>query len=1021
MDAIFTNLYIQTEYSFLKSNIAINKLDKLIADNQIQNMAICDDAMYGVIKFYKTCLKSGVKPIIGLRVEVSDPSIHDTLLLYAKNNQGYKALMKISSMAQINKNKLTYDYLNEVCCDIVCVVPIMENRIQIYYNNKNNRGIDDYLTSLKKMFHSLYLGISLQTEDLRRSASDFINIGARVGLDCVAINKTSYLKDEDAEVYQVLRCIKQNVKNYELSELERNLAYLDNTEISLLFKDYPTLITNTQKIANECSVKIEFGKYKFPSLKLKMDSSLYLNNLCKIGLNKRLKNISISNSQIKVYRDRLIYELDVIRKMGFSDYFLIVYDYVKYAKTHDIYVGCGRGSAGGSLVSYSLGITEVDPIKYGLLFERFLNIERISMPDIDVDFEDERRDDLIHYLGEHYTKMRVSHISTFGTFKARLAIRDVARVKQLDEVKLKEIIKRIPSYGKNIASAIQSDPTLAALIKRDTQIADVVNVAMSIEGLPRNISTHAAGIIMTDRDLVEYTPLQEGIDGLYQTQYEAHDLENLGLVKMDILGLRNLSIIKKVVKTVKIHDNIDINLNNIPLDDRAVYKMISQGNTLGIFQLESPGVRKLLINLQTSCLNDIINATSLYRPGPMDIIPSFLKRKNGLEKVTYADPSLEEILHDTYGFIVYQEQIMQIATKFASFTLGEADILRRAISKKKLDVMQSMKQDFINKAQANGKSYDKAIEVYTDIEKFASYGFNKSHAVSYSIIAYQMSYLKVHFTKAFLSALLSNAIGSPASIRSYISEAKKYGVKVLSPSINSSDISFTYNKDGIIYALSAINGIGNIIANQIVEERKAGLFKDFSSFLDRTKSFMNKRVIASLVNAGCFDEMGLTHKYMNTNYEALAQKASYSGIINIDMNINNDSKTEYTFDEISRKENDALGFNLKYSVFIKYGEIIKKYNVMSISDLTENKEANCLFVINRIKEIRTKKGDKMVFLSVYDDSGVGEAVVFPTVYEKWLSDTENVLEVSNVILSQVRAEKRNENIQLICNTLDVLK
>lgn len=1015
------NLYLQTEYSLLNSNISLNSLKKYLSYCDYEALAITDNGMHGVFKFYNLCKEFDVKPIIGLRCNIFNENYENVILLYAKNNEGYKALMKISSMMSINPKNLNLDYIQKFSKDLIVLMPVIESEIEYSFKNNLFDNINVIVSKYRSIFEDFFIGISMQT-NLSKSICEYLKKDFYSLF--VPINKTNYYSDNDIEAYQVLRMIDKNTSDYNLSELETNLSFLSKVEMDLLFNEYEYSFKNIDYIIKSCNVILNFDKYHFPKYKhdsiSNIDSKEYLIQLCKAGLNKRLSlKHDFTKNTILDYKNRLLYELEIIDKMGFNDYFLIVYDYVKYAKTHDISVGPGRGSAGGSLVSYSLGITEVDPLEYDLLFERFLNPERKGMPDIDVDFEDQRRDEIIMYLGKKYGKSKIAHITTFGTFKAKLAIRDVSRMLKLSDNKLKELIKYISSVN-SIEFSLNNSSQLKKMYEGDEEIARVINLAMSIEGLPKNYSTHAAGIIMADTDLCDYTALQEGINGVYQTQYEASDLEALGLVKMDILGLRNLSIIKNVINLVKVKQGIDIDLRKIPLNDSRVFQNISKGNTLGIFQLEGEGVTKVLKSLKTSSLNDIINATSLYRPGPMEMIPSFINRKFKKESFSYLDKSMEDVLKDTYGVIVFQEQIILIASGFAGYSLGEADVLRRAVSKKKAKLIEEERNKFVAKAVGNSKDKVLANKVYDYIEKFASYGFNKSHAVSYSIIAYQMAYLKTYYYQAFMASLMTNFIGSVSSISTYINDLRKNKFNILPPSINKSFDAFVYDEDGIYYSLLGINNLGNVIVSEILKEREKGLFKSYEDFVYRCKSFLNKRVISSLVYSGALDEFVssyLTKKYMVENYENVIDKLTYLNVLDMDLKEQEKNVSEYTFEEISIFEKEALGFNLKYNLFIKYNSYKEKYNCISLADLNEQNLVYSIVCIRRIREINTKKGDKMAFAEIFDETLNMDAVIFSSDYLRLAS----VLENNKFYLIKGKTEKREEKLQFVISDLRKLK
>ena len=1016
----YASLYMQTEYSLLSSMLSLDKLKDRLDTYNYKAYAITDSAMHGAYKFYNMCNDLGIKPIIGLRLNIYNPNFDNIVLLYAKNMEGYKSLLKISTQMSIKKEDITKEFLQINSSGLLAVIPVFENELNVYYYNKQEKALNDCILEYKAIFEDVYFGISIQSGYERQNVSAFVGLASRYGLKALAINRSTYFTDDDANSYRVLKMISLNVKEDELkedvlSEKEYNLAFLSKEEMELRFSDYSSLLENTEEVLAKCNLVLDYKGYYFP--KITIDSNVsskdYLHALAKTGLNKRLKNTALTNptylnkAKIQEYKDRLLYELSVIDKMGFNDYFLIVYDYVKYAKTHDIAVGPGRGSAGGSLVSYSLGITDVDPIYFNLLFERFLNPERIGMPDIDVDFEDEKRNELIYHLGERYGKNKVAHITTFGTYKAKLAIRDVARILKLSDIKLKEVMKFISS-NLSIDESINNSPILKSMITQDEDIKRVIDVSKKIEGLPKNYSTHAAGIIMADNDLRDYTALQEGIDGLYQTQYEASDLEKIGLVKMDVLGLRNLSIIKNVLKILREQENIDLDIKNIPLNDASAFKLLASGNTLGIFQLEGSGVTNVLKNLKVSSLEDIIAATSLFRPGPMEMIPSYIKRKFGYEKVEYLDEELESILKPTYGIIVYQEQIMQIAAKYAGYSLGEADILRRAVSKKKASVILEERNKFIAKATSLGRDPKKANKVYDYIERFASYGFNRSHAVAYGLVAYQMAFLKAHYYKAFVSALMTNCIGSITSLSMYINEARSKGVKVFSPSINESAKEFVYQQNGIYYSLLGVANLGASTVDDILKEREKGRFTSYNDFVLRTKDILNERQVEYLVYSGALDEFlakgSITRKYMATKYTSTLQKLTYASLLNFKMSEDDEEVDDYTFLEMASLEKEALGINLMYNIFIKYNDIKEKYHCLSFASLNEGEEKYGIFIIKRVREIKTKKNELMAFFTIEDESGIKDGVMFSEAYTKYKKE----IEVNSVYLGKIKLDIRKK-------------
>lgn len=990
----FVNLYTQTEYSLLASSVALKDLIKKVKDLNYPALAITDKGMHGVIKFYQACLEANIKPIIGLRLSLE---INSVVLLYAKSYHGYENLLKLASIDALGS--VNFDSLHKHSHDLICVLAGDESDVVRHMLDNNYQMAKKHLQTYYDIFPEVYVGVDIYTKNMQQ----LIDFGQDNYIKMVLLNKTSYLEKDDFDVYTTLRCISLGANQYLATEKELHSHLVTPDEV----KSFPfqELINNTIEIASKCNVKIPFGVYRLPKYP-HPQSQDYLVELCKVGLNKRLKNQKVD---VNRYKERLFYELDVITKMGFSDYFLIVYDYVKYAKQHDILVGPGRGSAPGSLVSYCLGITDIDPIKFDLLFERFLNPERITMPDIDVDFPDDKRDEVINYIGSRYGKMRVANITTFGTFGPRLALRDVARVLKISDTHLNIVLKNVPNNISSLSFAIDNSQELKMMMESNVEINKLLTIALKLEGLPRHTSTHAAGIIMADQDLVSYTPLQKGINNMYQTQYEASDLEALGLVKMDILGLRNLNIIKSVIDKVYEVSKKKIDLNKMPLNDKLVYEMIARGNTDGIFQLESPGMRNTLRSIKATNFMDIVHANALFRPGPMEMIPAYVTNKFSKAPIQYLHPDLESILKPTYGIIVFQEQIMLIAQKFAGYSLGMADILRRAVSKKKSDVLEQERIRFVASAVKKGYSESLSNQVYDYIVKFANYGFNKNHSVAYSLIAYQMSYLKCHFYIYFMAVLMTNSIGNTNMIQAYIYDCQEKNVRIILPSINYSSSEFNVSPNGIYYSLLGISGVGNAIVQKILDEREAGLFKSYEDFIYRTYQFMNKRLMASLIYAGCFDEFGLTRKYMIENYEEILGRKDYLHLLGQQVLLKEKSDDEYSFDEMAILEKESLGFNLKYNLFIKFNPIRVKEKTMAIREVTNNSQVKLLFLIRRIKVITTKKQEDMAFLELYDDTASIDGVLFPQVYK----EAKNILAVGNAYIGIGRIDERDGKRQVI--------
>lgn len=1015
----FYNLYLQTEYSLTASPIKIKELMQVSKDYGYDALAMTDiDNMYGALKFYNNCINNGIKPIIGLNLSLSSmENFYNSILLYAKNVQGYKNLLKISTIRKTKKEVYLKD-IQKYCTDLIGILPNDENDAIKLLNEGNIKKSQELIEQYKKVIDDLYIGLDVQTSGNRRRISYIMDFCRKNDYKTVAINKTCYLYKEDLEVYKVLKSIGLSINEYTPSEKELNASLLSVDEAINVFKDYPTLIYSTEEIVNKCNLIIEKNGYKMPIFDKGINSETYIHDLAYVGLKKRLEDNKINRNLYNTYVERLNYELEVINKMGFNDYFLIVYDFIKYAKRKGILVGPGRGSGPSSLVAYSLGITEIDPLKYGLLFERFLNPERTSMPDIDTDFPDNSRDEVIKYMGKRYGVDKVAHIGTFGTFGPRSAVRDVARVMKLSSIYLDEVLFFVPNSANSISNCLEN-PIFNKMYNENDLIKYLVDIVLKLEDLPRHVSIHAAGIIMADTTLNEYTALQEGINGLLQTQFEASDLEELGLVKIDFLGLKNLTIIQDILDNVSVNGKIDI--NNIPLDDKKTYEMIASGDTDGIFQLESSGMRSVLKRLKTSDFSDIVNALALYRPGPMEIIPSFVNRKFKKEKVEYLHNDLEEILKPTYGTIVFQEQILLIAKKFAGYSLGEADILRRAVSKKKSDILLKEQDKFITRAVSKGYSKDLATEIYNYILKFANYGFNKSHSVAYSMISYQMAYLKVNYYKEFMAVLMSNSIGKNHLLKSYFNNCVSRNIKVFLPSVNISSDKFVLTNEGIYASLLMVNGLGDTTVNNLLIERKEnGIYINYDNFVERTQNILNRKNFEMLVYAGALDEFNIPRKQMILEYDKSLEIANFGELFKEQLSAHTFSDEEYTFEEISKFEKNALGFNFKFDIFKQYSDVKKKYktvDICSLQDVAVGSYVNLLFRIDSFNVIKTKKGEEMAFVTMSDDTGVIDGVLFPKQY----SMIEKDLEIDKIALGKVKVDLRDNKRQCVFEKIVIKK
>ena len=1014
---MFQYLYVQTEYSILQSACKIKPLIEKLKEQQLHSCAIVDEGtMYGTIKFYQECNKNNIKPVIGLKVKYHYNDKTNNLVLLAINNFGYQNLMKISSRLQLTNNNIDFEYLQKTTMGLIAILPYEESLVQKYLERNDAKNAIQTLELLREIYSDFYIGLGIKSITNSNFIDNYFKLLKNYNYQFVALPKVSFINESDYDAYTTLKAIKNNGVFVEGIENDKNNYLHDVKSVETIYYNHYDMLENTSKIANMCNVQIEFGKYQLPLYESGLDSFAYLKELCSIGLEKRMQNFEYSYDKRKYY-DRLNYELNVINEMGFSDYFLIVYDYVKYAKKNNIFVGPGRGSAPASLVAYSLGITEIDPLYYNLLFERFLNKERLSMPDIDIDFPDDRRDEVIRYVGKKYGKNRVAHILTFGTFKIRQAINDCARVFKLNDVKTKEIYKHLQAVNTykvydnpSLKTLIEASSDLQLLMNNYEDINKVLTIACKIQDIPRNISTHAAGIVITKFDLVNYTPLDEGLDEIYQTQYEAKDLEALGLLKMDFLGLKNLTNIAKTIELIR-KDIPDFTLPKNE-NDYDTYKMMREGDLTGVFQLESAGMRKVIMQLKTSTFDDITHALALYRPGPMDIIPSFIRRKFNEEKVEYPHKDLEPILKETYGMIVYQDQIMLIACKFAGYTLGRADILRRAVSKKKKEVLEQERINFVESSVNRGYSSDTANMIYDYIVKFADYGFNKAHSVAYAKIAYLTAYLKCHYFAYYMSTLMTSFMGSSSEMLEYTKEATKKNVEVLNPNIKLSTDEFEVINGKIYFPLSIIKGLGEIKTKQCIEERTKAKFKGYEDFVERTKVFLAISLLENIIYSGALDDFGLTKKAMIENLKSIIDRSNYGFIKDM-------IKTDYTDEEFSygilqEKELEVIGINIKYNFYQQFASFYSKYNLVKIANLSENKEARTIGTVKRVRETKTKNNETMAFVEITDDTSNIEIVLFPMIYQQ-IGKLQNGM----ILMISGKAQKRM-TLQIIVDRFKII-
>ena len=948
---MYTPLNIKTENTLLSSLIKIDELVSFALSNNIKSLSITDTKMYGVYYFYKKCIENGIKPIIGLDIVYDNYRV----ILYCKNYSGYKCLLKLSSLDKV----VSSDFIN--VDDLICIVPYS--------------SLDKY-DELRNIFSSIFVGYkNKQEEELGYANMVYMN-------DILCIDKfdLGYLK--------YLECIKTGKS---ISEIADSSCYmLSFDEVNKL---YPRYISNNYKIFDMCDLKMEYSRDLLPKYDCPdgMDSLSYLKSLC---INS-MKSI-FGSSAPKVYIDRLKYELDVINKMGFCNYFLVVSDYVRFAKESGILVGPGRGSAAGSLVSYLLNITTIDPIKYNLLFERFLNPERVTMPDIDIDFEYTRREEVVNYCISKYGSKRVAPIITFGTLGAKQSIRDVGRCLSIPS----KTIDRLCSYINSDISLKDnySNPNVKKLLSTDKSLVKLYNVASRLEGIKRHTSIHAAGIVMSSVDLDEVIPLDFNHD-FYTTGYSMEFLEELGLLKMDFLALKNLTLINDVLK------NVGISFDSIPMNDVDTIKLFQSGDTSGVFQFESSGMISFLKKFKPSSFEDIVACIALYRPGPMSNIDKFIARKHGRESISYIVPSLEPILKSTYGIIVYQEQIMQIAQVMAGYSFGEADILRRAMSKKKESILIKERDKFIDGCVNNGYSLDDSNQVYDLILKFASYGFNRAHSVSYAMVSYRIAYLKVHYPLVFMKELLNSNIGSDSKIREYIYECKERNINVLTPNINISDSKFILSDNGLLFPLTSIKGVGNQYALKIISERENGEFLNIFDFVKRCSV---SGIMEELIFSGCFDIFGYNKKTLIDNLEKIVNYSSLGELFDDDKFLPIlDYKDEYDSKYLMEKEYELFGFYLSNHPVTSYK---KKYNTINLSNISNyfDKVIDLVVYVDRVKEVDTKKGDKMCFITGSDEGTSIDVIMFPKVYD-------SSIKIHDILYLSGRVERRHDSFQFVVN------
>ncbi len=949
-------LWIKTDYSILSSLIKIDDLINELSLFNINACSICDDNLYGVMEFYNKCKKNNIKPIIGLEI-----NLDGTFLLYAKNYKGYQNLCNINTL--ISEKNLTFETLKDYLDDIVIVIP--------YLYKEKKELFDRYVSDIF---------IGYETKEEKESIDG----------NKVYVKKTLTIKKDDIKYLKYL---------YKIKEVD----YDSLDDVSMLKNLSTDDVKNIAYFCGLCNVLIPKKDDLLPVYNddKSFDEKKYLKELCVFGLKKRLNG----NVTLK-YVERLKHELNIIINMGFCNYFLVVWDYVKYAKKNGIMVGPGRGSAASSLVSYSLGITDIDPIKYDLLFERFLNPERVTMPDIDIDFDAEKRDQVINYVVKRYGKDKVSGIITFSNLLAKQVIRDVARIFDITTFKIDNLLKNFDDK-KSLKEQLDNK-MVVKLLNEDESLKKVYDISMHLEGLKRHPSVHAAGVIISSKKLCNYVPLACS-DNIYLCGYTMNYIEELGLLKMDFLGLKNLSVIDKIIKRVG-----NVKFSDISLDDKKTYELFSSGNLDGVFQFESSGMKRFIERLKPDKLDDLIAAVALFRPGPMQNIESYVLRRHGKEKISFIHDDLKEILSSTYGIIIYQEQIMQIAVKMAGFSYAEADELRRAMSKKKEDILLSFKEKFIKQSMKKGYTSNVANEVYDLILRFANYGFNKAHSASYAIIGYKMAYLKVHYPLYFETELLNNNISSSSKTKNLINECKRLGVNVLPPVINISTDKYEIKDDKLIYPLSLIRGVGTLTAKEIVNEReKNGRFTSYLDFVKRCYK-NGKDVIRNVILSGALDGFEKTRRTLIENLSDAINYAELCNDLDESLVLKPEIKDydEYSKEELTKYEMAIFGFYISNHPTSKY----ITDNVITTKTLEKHFDKNVEMVLyfERKKEVTTKNNEKMMFINASDSFGNVELVMFPRVYNKYFN-----IVVPGVYKISGKVEKRFSKLQIVL--YDVLK
>ena len=1036
----FVHLHVHSEYSLLDGAARIGDLVNRAKELGMKALAITDHGvMFGVIDFYKACEKAGIRPVIGCEVYTAARRLQDKdpekdkyqghLILLAENNTGYRNLIKIVSTGFVEgfyyKPRIDYSVLRKHSEGIICLSACLKGNVQWKLLSGDYEGAKQEALTLQEIFGEGNFFLEVQNQGLQEEARILPlqkRLSAETGIPLAATNDVHYVLREDAKAQDILMCIQTGKTREEENRMrfETDEFYLKSPEeMAELFHDIPQALENTVRIAERCKVTFEFGNYHLPVFRQPegfASTREYLRHLCEEGLRDRYGN------EAETHRARMEEELAVIENMGYVEYFLIVWDFINYAKKNGIVVGPGRGSAAGSIVAYCLHITDIDPIRFNLIFERFLNPERISMPDIDVDFCYERRQEVIDYVIEKYGKDKVSQIITFGTLKAKAVVRDVGRVLNLSYGETDAIAKKIPFDLKmTIDKALEVNPDLKKDYDENPRVREVLDMGRALEGMPRHASTHAAGVVIADRPIDEYVPLYNGDRGI-PTQFTMTTVEELGLLKMDFLGLRNLTVIRDAVQMVRDNYGKDIDLTRLDQDDPKVYELIAGGNTGGVFQLESSGMTAFMKNLKPDCLEDIVAGVALYRPGPMDSIPRYIENKKDPKKIEYIHPSLEPILGVTYGCLVYQEQVMQIVRDLGGYTYGRSDLVRRAMSKKKMDVMEEERSNFvygrtddagnvlIEGCIRRGVPEEAGHRIFDEMVKFAEYAFNKSHAAAYAMVAFQTAWLKCYYPREFMAALMTSMIGDSAQVAKYIRNCREMGIEVLPPDINTSRKKFSVRDGKITFGLLGIKNVGEGVVDEIIRVREdRGPFRDFFDFIGRVDIHkINKKAVESMIKAGVFDSLGAYRSQLMAVYEGQIEAAQNTARRNVEgqMSLFQDfsggmeavtgnrslpATEEFPQGMLLSMEKEMLGLYVSGHPLDEYRQVLGRIVSMTTEDLIRSEETGEVYdgmkvvlagLVTARKTLITKSSKRMGFVTLEDFSGSVECIIFPGLYEE---------------------------------------